>query len=93
MLETKNPNELAERQLEAIKNRAIELWGEDKWLAKLVQEFSKVTNADSQKGRYTMVQRFFQNKTCSIANLNALLVATNCRFQMVCYAEPVVKLL
>jgi hypothetical protein len=91
MLEIVTAEELAAKQLEAIKNRAIELWGEDKWLAELVKAYSKIVNVDPQKGQYTVVKRIFENKTCHLTTLNSLLLAVNCRFQMVCYAEPVIK--
>jgi len=91
MFETISPEELSSKQLEAIKLRAIELWTEDKWLAELVKAYSRVTNSDERKGRYSVVKRIFDNKTCHIGTLNALMLAVNCRFQMVCYSQPVIK--
>jgi uncharacterized membrane-anchored protein YjiN (DUF445 family) len=69
MLETTTPDELTAKQLEAIKKRAIELWSEDKWLGELVKAYSKITNTDPQKGRYTLVKRIFDSNSCNIALL------------------------
>jgi hypothetical protein len=84
------PEILTIRQIEAIKKRAIELWGEDKWLAELVKSYSKIVEAPTYKGQYSVVKRIFENQNCNAKTLNSLLLAVNCRFQMVCYSEPVV---
>lgn len=82
------PEELTIRQLEAIKKRAIELWGDDKWLAELVKAYSKIVEAETYKGQYSVVKRIFENQNCNAKTLNSLLLAVNCRFQMVCYEAP-----
>lgn len=79
------PEELTKRQLQAIKNRAIELWS-DKWLPQIVREYARVTGSN-ERTKFAQVQRYFTGENVpSTTNLNALLLAVNCRFKLVCYA-------
>jgi len=78
--------EMTKRQLEAIKNRAIELWS-DKWLPQIVKEYARVTGSD-ERTKFAQVQRYFTGENVPSANnLNALLLAVNCRFKLVCYSK------
>ena len=79
------PEELTKRQLEAIKSRAVELWG-NRWLAQIVKEYARVVGGDDRT-KFAQVQRYFTGENVpSATNLNALLIAINCRFKLVCYA-------
>jgi hypothetical protein len=90
MLEQLNHEELTQKQIEAVKERAIELWG-DKWLPQLVREYARVTGTN-ERSKFAQVQRYFKGgNSLNLESMNALLLAVNCKFQMVCYAEPKVK--
>jgi len=81
---------LANAQLNAIRNRAIALWGE-KWLARLAEKYKEVAELDSQCD--STVRRWFRdgsNIKPSLESFNNLLLATGC--QMVIEApEQVIK--
>jgi len=81
------PESLTQRQIEAIKERAVSLWGE-KWLPQIVREYAKVLGEpEKHRDKFPQVMRYFSGETTpSITNLNALLMAVNCRFKMVCYS-------
>jgi hypothetical protein len=85
-LAKETPEELTRRQLEAIKNRAIELWN-SKWLPQIVKEYAKIIGGDDRT-KFAQVQRYFTGENIpSTTNLNALLMAVNCRFKMICYSK------
>jgi hypothetical protein len=82
--------ELTEKQIRAIKERAIALWG-DKWLARIVKEYARITETN-ERGKFAQVQRYFKGENApNLDSMNALMMSVNCEFQMVCYAEPEVK--
>jgi len=85
-LTKETPEELTKRQLEAIKSRAVELWG-NRWLSQIVKEYAKVVGGDDRT-KFAQVQRYFTGENVpSATNLNALLIAVNCRFKMICYSK------
>jgi hypothetical protein len=81
------PSEVTDKLLEAIKTRAIELWG-DKWLANLVRKHSEVMGAEDTKGRYIQLKRIFERKSCNIETLSGMMLAIDCGLQLVCYEKP-----
>jgi len=90
LLEKVTGESLCNAQIEAIKKRAQELWGE-KWLPQIVREYASVTGED-EKGKFSQVQKWFLGKNIpNLKSMNSLMLAVNCKFQMVCYSEPVVK--
>jgi hypothetical protein len=71
---------LTQKQLNAIRQRAIEIWGDRFWLAKLATEYKKVSGAASDKD--TVVRRWFKEGSATSPNLesfNNLLLATGCQ--------------
>jgi hypothetical protein len=85
------PQILTDAQIDAIKARAVSLWGE-KWLPELVRQYAKVVGADERQ-KFAQVQRYIEKKNRpSIEAMNALLMAVNCRFSMTCYTVEVVDL-
>jgi len=85
-----NPESISISQIEAIKTQAKELWGE-KWLPQIVREYAIVTGEDERK-KFSQVQKWFLGSHIpNLKNMNALMLAVNCKFQMVCYAQPLVK--
>ncbi len=80
-----NSSELTQAQLEAIKSRAITLWGEDKWLSKLVTEYERITNA-GHRTRYTMIKRWFDpdGNSPTLESFNNLLLAIGCKMAIEC---------
>ncbi|MFM7851814.1 MAG: hypothetical protein ACKPCM_10055 [Pseudanabaena sp.] len=81
---------LADAQLNAIKTRAIALWG-DKWLARLAEKYKEVAGLETQAD--STVRRWFKqgsNVKPSLESFNNLLLATGC--QMVIEApEQIIK--
>jgi len=85
-----NHEDLAQKQIQALKERAIELWG-DKWLPQIVREYASVTGSN-ERTKFAQIQRYFKGEsTPNLGTMNALMSAVKCKFQMVCYSEPVVK--
>ena len=80
-----NSSELTKVQLEAVKNRAIILWGEKKWLSKLVTEYERVTDAEPRT-RSTMVRRWFapEGNAPTLESFNGLLLAVGCKLRIEC---------
>ncbi|WP_425218387.1 hypothetical protein [Tumidithrix helvetica] len=84
MTATETPDVLTKRQIDAIKQIAIDKWGEDKWLASLVRSYAVITGADPRK-RYAQISRLFEEgKDCNLSTLNGLLLAVDCRLKLVC---------
>ena len=72
------PESLTQRQLEAVKNRAIQIWGEDKWLTELSKAFEKAVGANPRT-RATMVSRWFkEGVNPNLDSFNGLLLAVGC---------------
>jgi hypothetical protein len=75
--------ELTKKQILAIKEKAIAIWG-DKWLPQIVRGYASVIGGN-ERNKFSQVQRYFNNQvTPSMDSMNALMLAINCRFQMVC---------
>ncbi|HEY9877921.1 MAG TPA: hypothetical protein V6D29_05660 [Leptolyngbyaceae cyanobacterium] len=79
--------------LEAVRRRAIEQWGEDKWKANLVREYVKIVKArgltDKDQNatavnRRPQIDRAFEQGSCTLDTAIALAAAVGCRFQMAC---------
>jgi hypothetical protein len=81
------PSAIAKNLLDAVKARAIELWG-DKWLATLVRTHSEVIGAAESRGRYIQIKRIFEHGNCTIETLGGLMMAVDCKLQLVCYEKP-----
>ena len=78
------PESLTQRQLVAIKNRAIQIWGEDKWLAELCKAFEKAVGANPRT-RATMVSRWFKGGVNpNLDSFNGLLIAVGCEMAIDC---------
>jgi hypothetical protein len=86
-METQTPSDRAKNLLEAVKARAIELWG-DKWLASLVRAHSEVIGAEDVRGRYVQIKRIFTHGNCTIETLSGLIMAVDCKLQLICYEKP-----
>ena len=74
---TITPEVSTQKQLSAIKDRAMAIWG-DKWLASLTRGFEKAVGA-KPRTRATMVSRWFKSDTSpTLDSFNALLMAIEC---------------
>ncbi len=89
MMTLKNPTEkltqaqiLADKQLEAIKSRAIELWG-DNWLARLCNEYEQ-KNGYKHRSKNSKVRAWFDrlNKP-NLESFNELLIAVDCEMSVI----------
>lgn len=84
MLSETTPKALSDAQITAIKERAIELWG-DKWKARLIRNYCQVLGINERQ-RYAQVSMFFSGERYpSLESLNALMIAVNCRITMSCF--------
>jgi len=89
-LDKTNLESLTSNQIEAIKKQAQEIWG-DKWLAKIVREYARLTETN-ERYKYAQIQRYFKHEAVpNLDTMNFLLLAVNCKFQMVCYSERVIN--
>ena len=80
-IELTESEKLTQAQLEAVKNRAIELWG-DRWLIQLCYSYAEVLGLD-KRSRTSLVQRWFnQNHAPNLENFNTLLLAVGCKIQI-----------
>jgi len=90
LLDKVTPESLSNAQIEAIKKQAEELWG-DKWLPQIVRAYASVVN-ENERSKFSQVQKWFLGSHIpNLKNMNALMLAVNCKFQMVCYSQPVIK--
>lgn len=85
LLEKVDSSELTKIQLEAVKKRATELWGEKKWIAQLVIEYEKATNS-KPRSKSTMVRRWFEpdGNAPTLESFNGLLLAIGCKMSIDC---------
>ncbi|MFO0448778.1 MAG: hypothetical protein ACK52I_08970 [Pseudomonadota bacterium] len=85
LLEKVDSSELTKSQLEAVKSRAIAIWGEKKWLSQLVIEYEKATNS-KPRTRSTMVRRWFEpdGNAPTLESFNGLLLAIGCKMSIEC---------
>ncbi|MEA5480126.1 hypothetical protein VB774_21055 [Pseudanabaena galeata UHCC 0370] len=73
--------ELAEKQLEAVKSRAIELWG-DNWLARLCNEYEQ-KNSYKHRSRNSKVRAWFDGLNGpNLESFNELLIAVDCEMSI-----------
>jgi len=85
-----NAEELTNKQLEAIKTRAIFLWGEKFWLAKLATAYEKA-NGYEPKSKDAIVRRWFNGvSNPTLESFNGLLLAVGCQMAIEC-PETVIK--
>lgn len=75
--------------LERIKQRAINRWGQEKWLANLVREYVKLAILQGDEkatpiNRRPQIQRTFEVGSCTLDTAILLAAAVGCRFQMAC---------
>ena len=77
--------DLTRKQLDAIKCRAIAIWGERFWISKLATKYQEVCNSPTQCD--TTVRRWFKEGSTTSPNLesfNNLLLATGCKMAIDC---------
>ncbi|GAB4379739.1 MAG: hypothetical protein Kow00121_34490 [Elainellaceae cyanobacterium] len=75
--------------LERIKARAIAQWGQEKWIAGLVNEYVKIAQANGDDkatavNRRPQLERAFKVGSCTLDTAIMLAAAVGCRFQMAC---------
>ena len=74
--------ELANKQLEAIKHRAEELWGEN-WLARLCNEYEQ-KNGYKHRSRNSKVRAWFDGLSKpTLESFNELLIAVDCEMSVI----------
>ena len=70
-------------QLDAVKNRAQELWGE-RWLIQLCYEYAETLGLD-KRSKTSLVQRWFNGDHApNLDNFNTLLNAVGCKVSITC---------
>ncbi|MCA6509715.1 MAG: hypothetical protein IM596_07920 [Pseudanabaena sp. M051S1SP2A07QC] len=73
---------LADKQLEAIKSRAIELWG-DKWEARLCNAYEQ-KNGYKHRSRNSKVRAWFDGLSKpTLESFNELLIAVDCEMSVI----------
>ena len=73
--------DLAEKQLLAIKARAIELWG-DNWLARLCNEYEE-KNGYKHRSKNSKVRAWFDGlQKPNLQSFNELLIAVDCELSV-----------
>lgn len=73
---------LADKQLEAIKSRALELWG-DNWLARLCNEYES-KNGYKHRSKNSKVRAWFDGSAKpNLQSFNELLIAVDCEMSVV----------
>ncbi|AFY74759.1 hypothetical protein Syn7502_02822 [Synechococcus sp. PCC 7502] len=91
MLDQLDYQQLTQKQLDGIKSRAIELWG-DNWLAELARGYERVTGA-KQRSKFTQLQRYFKGDSVpNLDSMNAMLIALDCKFKMECFTVKTLDL-
>jgi hypothetical protein len=71
----------SERQIQAIKEQAIELWG-DKWLPEIVRAYEKQTKSEP-RSKFAQVMRYFKGQTVpNLDTMNDLLTAVDGTFEI-----------
>ena len=80
---TTTSQQLTRTQLDAVKNRAQELWGE-RWLIQLCYEYAETLGLD-KRSKTSLVQRWFNGDHApNLDNFNTLLNAIGCRVSITC---------
>ncbi len=82
-VETLTPAQiLAAKQLDAIKSRAQELWGEN-WLARLCNEYES-KNGYKHRSRNSKVRAWFDGlQNPNLESFNELLIAVDCEISVI----------
>ena len=78
--------------LNAIKARAISIWGESNWFPQIVKEYVRLeieqNDGDAKKATYAnrrnQIERAFETGGCRLDTAMLLADAVGCRFQMIC---------
>lgn len=85
-----NAEEISLKQLDVVKERAVELWGDEKWLPRLVTAYEVVSGAEPRT-KFKLVQGYFKDGVFpNLKTMNWLLKSVNCEFQIKCFAEPII---
>ncbi|MCA6508857.1 MAG: hypothetical protein IM565_02280 [Pseudanabaena sp. M109S1SP2A07QC] len=75
--------ELTQAQLEAVRKRAIELWG-DNWKMQLAYKYAEVVGVDKRE-KTTLVRRWFNGESSpNLDSFNNLLLAVGCKIRIEC---------
>lgn len=76
--------------LNAVKARAIELWGEDRWFKELVKEYVRLENQQSDDAKETnyinrrnQIRRALETGSCRLDTALLLVAAVGHKLQMV----------
>ena len=84
--------------LNAIKARAIKVWGEDNWNKEIIKayiELEQQQGVDAKKASYvnrrTQILRAFETGSCRLDTAMLLAQAVGCQFQLVCTEVQVLK--
>ena len=85
--------------LNAIKARAISLWGESDWFPQIVKEYVRLeleqTQGDAKKATYAnrrnQIERAFETGSCRLDTSMLLAAAVGCQFQLVCKEVQVME--
>ena len=75
--------ELTQAQLEAVKSRAITLWG-DNWKMQLCYKYAEVLGLQKREKTSLVRGWFLQDVTPSLENFNNLLLAVGCKIRIEC---------
>jgi hypothetical protein len=83
--------------LDRIKARAIDRWGEKKWLAEMVKKYCQMAKTQGDEtatpvNRRPQIERAFERGTCTADTLILLAATVNGRFQLVFTIEEVEEL-
>lgn len=85
ILERSTVETTSSKILLAIRQRAIDKWGEDKWLANLVREYVRIEGAGASPAqRRPQIGRAFDTGGCTLETATLLAAAVGCKFQMIC---------
>ncbi|MCA6580469.1 MAG: hypothetical protein IM537_18750 [Pseudanabaena sp. M57BS1SP1A06MG] len=75
--------ELTQAQLNAVKERAIELWG-DNWKMQLAYKYAEVVGVGKRE-KTTLVRRWFDGESSpNLDSFNNLLLAVGCKISISC---------
>lgn len=75
--------ELTKAQLNAVKERAIALWG-DRWLSELCYKYAETLGL-AKREKTSLVRRWFKGGVSpNLENFNTLLLAVGCKISISC---------
>lgn len=78
--------EVTDKQLKAIKDQAVKLWGDD-WEARLCNAYEQ-KNGYKHRSRNSKVRAWFDGSyKPTLLSFNELLIATNCEMKIVSHEE------